>query len=831
MSNNQSFGAWLRQRRRALDLTQEELAQQVGCSAITLRKLEAEERKPSKQIAERLAEVLHITLDDQPAFLRFARGDPFAAPSTPLTEPAQPVEQTPNRSDNLPIQLTSFIGREKELAAVARLLTSTRLLTLTGSGGTGKTRLSLQVAAAMLNEFPDGVWWVQLAPLADPELVPQIVATTLDLREVPGRPIQCTLVDHLRPKQLLLVLDNCEHLVEACAQLSGVLLQACPKLRVLATSREALSIAGETVFQVPSLSLPEPNQLNTFETLAQSESIRLFIDRARAVLPNFRLTELNAASLSQICRQLDGIPLALELAAARVRLLTVEQIAARLDDRFRLLTGGSRTALPRHQTLTALIDWSYDLLAASERVLLQRLSVFAGGWTLEAAEAVASGPDLETGAVLDLLAQLTNKSLVSTGRAQGAEARFRLLETIRQYALEKLTASGELDALRRRHADYYLALVRANESLSSSIPPAVWERLETEHDNLRAVLNWSQSTVGDATLGLRLAIRICPFWGGHGYLREGYDRLESALMHAERAGVLDKELQARALAGLGIFSTLQNDFTAAQEPLDHALRLWREIGNIQEITFVLYWLGYLAREQGDSATARLRLEESLAFCRELGDKFEIADGLVTLGQVAVMQEDVAWATLLLEEGLTLMRALGVGYGIGWALNHLGHVAQLQGQYEQATQLHHESLPFFRADSQNPRNRSILEAFEALGETALGQGNASLAAPHFTAALTEYRAFGDKKGLVWCLAGLAGVAALDEEPERAAQLWGAAEALRLSIGSRHAPASRATRERLVAEAREELGEAAFESAWARGQALTLEQAIELALEGE
>jgi len=404
-----------------------------------------------------------------------------------LLHPDLPADFPPLRSldalpNNLPRQLTSFIGREREMAEVKRLLTTTRLLTLTGSGGCGKTRLALQVAADLVEEFANGVWLVELAALTDPALVPQAVASALGVREEPGRPLLATLSDYLKAKRLLLLLDNCEHLVAACAYLAEALLRACPHLRILATSREALNIAGETVWRVPSLSLPDLLHLPSVEHLTQYEAVRLFIERALISRPDFVLTSQGAPSVAQVCHRLDGIPLAIELAAARVKVLSVEQIAARLDNRFRLLTSGSRTALPRQKTLRAAIDWSYDLLSETERMVLRRLSVFAGGWTLEAAEAICVGEGIEWHEVLDPLMQLVDKSLVMM-EEQGGTVRYRLLETVRQYGRDKLPASGEADVVRGRHRDWYLALAERAEPELLGSNQAVWlERLETEHD-------------------------------------------------------------------------------------------------------------------------------------------------------------------------------------------------------------------------------------------------------------------------------------------------------------------------------------------------------------
>ncbi|MEK7327551.1 MAG: protein kinase, partial [Chloroflexota bacterium] len=360
---------------------------------------------------------------------------------------------------NLPTQLSKFIGREKEITQLKKRLAENRLITLTGSGGVGKTRLSIQLASELLSEFPHGAWLVDLAPLTDPALVPQTAAAVLDVKPQGNQPVLTALTDYLRAKKLLLVLDNCEHLIEACAQLAEALLRACPDLRLLTTSREAFGVEGEVIVRVPSLSLPSL-QNATLAAIAEAEAVQLFVERASAALPGFALNEANAPIIAQVCRRLDGVALAIELAASRVKLLKVEQIAARLDDAFRFLTGGSRTALPRQQTLRATIDWSYNLLSELERRLLCRLSVFAGGWTLEAAEAVCAGEGLESYEILDLLIQLVNKSLVAVEREQGEEARYRLLETIREYALERLAASGEAETVRREHAEFFLALAQ-----------------------------------------------------------------------------------------------------------------------------------------------------------------------------------------------------------------------------------------------------------------------------------------------------------------------------------------------------------------------------------
>ena len=508
--------------------------------------------------------------------------------------------------NNLPAQLTSFVGREREMDEVRELLGNTRLLTLTGPGGTGKTRLSLQVAQVVLQGFSDGVWLVELAPLTDPGLIPQTIASVFNLREVPDAPLLDVLTNYLRAKQLLLILDNCEHLITACAQLSADLLSACPQLTIIASSREALGISGETAYRVPSLSLPAPAQV-TCEAVMESEAGQLFVERARAVQAHFRLTDSNASAVAQICQQLDGIPLALELAAARVPVFSAEEIAARLDDRFKLLTGGSRAALERHQTLRALIDWSYDLLSDEERAPFRQLSVFAGGWTFEAAQAICYEFD-----PLNLLTQLVNKSLVMVDSDAYAEGtRYRLPETIRQYARDKLLESGEAEQARDRHLDFFLGFAERAEPKLRNAEKIEWlERVETEHDNLRAALAWSlESSKSDRAL--RLAGALAFFWVDRGYWSESQRWLEDALALSEReqsskaaagnyiATHTEKAQRAKALLGVTWpqFATL--NLADAHRTIEESLRLWRELGDKWWMAVTLEHLGFILTVEGD----------------------------------------------------------------------------------------------------------------------------------------------------------------------------------------------------------------------------------------
>jgi predicted ATPase/DNA-binding XRE family transcriptional regulator len=781
-----SFGDWLRQRRRTLDLTQEELARQVGCSTITLRKLEAEERRPSKQIAERLADVLKVAPNDRPAFLRFARGDPFAAPSASQA-PDKPA-QLPAPRHSLPLQLTSFVGREKEIAEVTQLISTTRLVTLTGVGGTGKTRLALEVARGLLARFPDGVWLAELAPLADPALIPQTVATAFGLKEEATHSVLESLTYHLHDRHLLLLLDSCEHLVHDCAQFAETLLQACPYVLILATSRETLGMGGERSFYVPSLSIPGPDAVITVETLQNYEAVRLFVERAAVVVPHFALTSGKALAVAQVCQRLDGLPLGIELAAARLRMLPVEQIAARLDDAFRLLSGGNRTALARHQTLQGLIDWSYDLLTPSEQALLRRLAVFASGWTLEAAEAVGAGDGVPAEEVFELLARLIDKSLV-LAEDQGGQARYRMLGTMRQYSLAKLTASGEADAARQRQAGYYLALVQASESANPGSLPirSGWLiGLELEHDNLRAALAWCRSAAGGAEIGLRLASALDWLWFSMGHWSESQSWLEGAVGHPQAAQY--PHALAQAYESLGTTLALRGDYAGGQAQLARSLQLFQELQDRPRMAWLLNRLGWLAREHGDAASARLRLEESRALYRDLDDEMGVAWSSLTLAGVADTAAEAEWATALLEQSLALFQERQVMLGIAWARNHLGHIAQLQGDYGRAAEWHEDSLRRFRELGES---LGVAWARHGLGETALALGESAEATARLAEAVELFQDLGDRAGMAWCLAGLAG-AAVGGQPARAAWLWGAAEALRQSIGAREPPAARRPR---------------------------------------
>jgi|SRR5579859_1350881 len=819
-----TFGQILRFLRQRAGLTQRELSIAVGYSESQMSRLEQNQRAPDEAaLAARFVPALHVESEPEWAARLLELGAASRAEGS--AEELAPSATVPASPNNLPVQLTSFVGRETELAEVRKQLADgARLVTLTGPGGTGKTRLALEAASGLLAASPDGVWWVELAPLADPSLIPQTVAAALGVKEEPGRPVLATLTDHLRHKRVLLILDNCEHVIQAAAKLAEDVLRGCPQVCLLASSRELLGVGGERALLVPSLRSPAPDEPLSPDRLREFEAVRLFLDRAAATAPRFALTSANAEAIVQICQRLDGIPLALELAAARLRMLPVEQLAARLDDAFRLLTGGSRTALPRHQTLQALIDWSYDLLPPAEQVLLRRLAAFAGGWTLEAAETVCAGKELEPAAVAELLGRLIDKSLVLVEERAGV-ARYRLMETVRQYAQAKLAVGGEADEVRGRHTAYYLALTGdGGPQLTYMVQPAWLDRMEQEHDNLRAALAWCLSAPDRAELGLRLASRLMWYWYAFGYWKEGQGWLTRALAQTGAADY--PHAKAWALAALGIMLGSLGDFSAAQAQHEQALTLFRELGDRSNCAMLLERLGWNAREQGDGATARAWLQESQAFYRELGDQAGFSAANMTLAGTMIMDGELSEAKALLDENLRLARQWDNHNMLGWSLNHLGQIAQLEGEHAEALRLHEASLhPFGKLGARNAGHRW---GHQGLGETYLALGEVSQATSHFREALLIARDFGDAAGVAWCLAGSAGTVALNGEPERAVWLWGAAEALRQSIGAREAPAAHATHERLQAQARAQLGEADFAAYWAAGGAAPLSEAIEHAL---
>ena len=823
-----SFGEWLKRQRKAEGLTQEQLALQVSCSTSALKKIEAEERHPSVQIVGRLAELFKVPQDERAAFLRFARGDWKSAPTLPGRD--APWQNTIPRT-NVPIPLTSFIGREKEVEELVRLLGENRLLTLAGPGGVGKTRLAIQSSNKLLSQFKDGVWWVELAPLTDENLLPQAVTKSLGVREIANQPLKETLSNFLRSKQLLLVLDNCEHLITGCIQLADRLLGTCPNLKILVTSREGLGLTGEEVWSVPILSLPDPKQVSLLDLLMHYEGIRLFVERARAVRSDFSLTELNALSVAQVCQRLDGMPLAIELAAARVKMMSVGEIAKRLDDRFNLLTEGSRAALPRHQTLRAAIDWSYDLLSQPERSFFNRISVFAGGFTLEAAEEVASGSDVVKSQVTDLLGQLINKSLItveSLSEGGQIDTRYSMLETIRQFAYEKFLETGESEQIHQRHRDYFLAFVEEAEPKLKSEEQLAWlDRLELEHDNLRAASNYAIES--DTELGLRLGSALLDFWLMRGNSSEGREYLAKLLERTQQWG--QAAGRAHALNVAGRLAHYQADFAAARILLEQAIPLARASGDKKEIAFALLWLGKTALRQRDAQSARPLIEEGLAIYQELQDKGGIAMAYHRLAELAAHQGDHRKAEEFFTKALSKYRDFGDRFMAGEVLNALGEVARGKGDYERAGTFYEQALEILK--ELGSRFLPAIPLFN-LAWVSLQRGDTRKATALFQESLKLHREYGYRIGMVEeCLGGFAAILGLTGKPEGAARLFGAVESLLEGIGidGLIEPQDQMELDHYIAAVRAQLDEKSFAKAWEVGRAMTLEQAITYALEDQ
>jgi len=755
---------------------------------------------------------------------------------------------------NLPAQATPFVGREKELVQIKQCLAKHRLVTLTGSGGIGKTRMAIQAASEEVAEYPQGVWLAELAPVADPLLVPQAVAAVWDVREEQGRPLQVTLADYLREKTLLLVPDNCEHVIDASSQLVGYLLQRCPGLRILATSREALGVAGEFVMCVSSLSLP-PTGPASRATLQGSEAVRLFVSRAATALPGFELTDANAAAVAQVCRRLDGVALALELAAARVRALRVEQIAARLDDAFHLLTGGSRTVLPRQQTLRATMDWSHALLSDAERACFRRLAVFAGGWTLEAAEAVCAGEGVQTFDVLDLLAQLGNKSLVVIDREPGQEARHRLLETIRQYAWEKLQEAGEQEQSRTQHLGTYCRLAQEVEpKLYGAQQLEGLAQLDAEQSNIRAALEWGLENRLEA--GAQLAGAMFWYWHVRGFWADGYAWLQRALVVTSGGS---KALRALLLSRAGYLAQELRDTNRGVRYCEESIALYRELGDQEGVAYALAGLGILVFfDQGDRERGRALWQESLDLYQQAGNKWGSRHVLGALG-LAYAMEQPDYSSACWQESLALAQELGVPDGIAWALYGLGVHAFLRGDNERAMALFTEGLPLSHAIRQP---YLILESLFCMEMVALRQGEFEQAKALAREALEEEirgtglrvswrlglqfagspwrseallfenlalaRESDDKLVIAHGLFSLAALAWSLGQLENAVRLYAAA--LTTSGFAPSLPLERADFDHTLTGTLVQLDETAFQKAWAEGSAMTVEQAVAYALEG-
>ncbi len=813
-----TFGRLLRRHRRNQGLTQEELAERSGLSVRAISDLEREvEHSPRRDTVQLLMEALELAPGERAVFeaaaralIRQVRGeqetDLISAQVTRLSLHVLPTT-------NLPLQPTAFIGREREVLAVVELLQrgDVRLLSLTGPGGVGKTRLALEAANRIVDAFADGAFLVPLAAVGDPELVASAIAATLRVKEAAGEPLGDTLKSFLRRKQMLLILDNFEHLQQAALLVSD-LLASCGSLKILLTSRAALRLAAEHLFPVPPLDVPQPGSRPDLRSLAAYDAVALFVQRAEAVKPGFALTPENAAAVAEICRRLDGLPLAIELAAARMQSFTVQVLLDRLSSRLDLLTRGPRDAPARQRTLRATLDWSYSLLDASEQALFGYLAVFAGGCDLEAAQAICL-PEYAPSSALELVSALLEKSLLQ--QEEGRELRYTMLETIREYALVRLEASGADEAVRERHASYYLSLAEKAESGLIGVDQIAWlDRLEREHGNLRAALTWVLDR-GQIEAGLRIGGAIWRFWWFHGHLAEGRRWLEALL---SRAGAVPLPVLAKALYAVANLVQWQGDFPAALTLHEKSLELARQVGTGQAISASLSSLGLVASEQGDYARARVLLEESLTLARELGDTDGMARTLHNLGWTASEQGQWQEAAARLEEGLTLSRELGDKWRMARTLAGLGWVASRRGSTAQAVEALEEALVLYHEIGDRS---GIGRVLMVLGITAQEQRSYGRALELEREALRLLDETGDKQGIGWCLEALAALADAQGQAHQGARLLGAVEALYEEIG-----ASPLSTSRLVTARPPDNSSRAI--AWQKGRAMSLDRAIALAL---
>jgi predicted ATPase/transcriptional regulator with XRE-family HTH domain len=779
-----SFGLLLRRTRRALGLTQEELAERAGLSPRVISELErGGPHAPRKDTVALLVEALGLAGEEQADFTAAAR------PSRALGAVALPSKSIPTAPGlpALPLPPTPLLGREQEQAALTHLLEEAtgRLVTLTGPAGVGKTRLALQVAADLQAQghFADGVAFVALAPLREPALVAGSVAQVLGVKETGSRPLVECLAEYLRDRHLLLLLDNFEHL-PAAAPLVAELLAGSARLVVLVTSRAALRLRGEQQYVLAPLALPDPARADDPLVVGQAAAVRLFAQRAQAVRADFALTARNAAAVAQICVRLEGLPLALELAAARAKLLPPAALLERLERRLPLLVGGALDAPERQRTMRATIAWSHELLHAGEKALFRRLAVFAGGCTLAAVEAVCRvGEDL-AGDLLDWLGSLVDQSLLQVAETD-EEPRFGMLETVREYGLEQLDAAGEAAVVRDRHLAWYLTLANQAARRIGGAEREVWlDRLEVERDNIRTALQWS-SLERQQEAGLRLAAALEDFWYIRGYAAEGRRWLDGLL---ERGGAaVSAALRARAVEVLALLTYYQGEYAPARRLFEAAHTLHSSEGNLASATWALNYQGLVAVRLGEYQRATTLLEQVLPAHREQGDLHGVGWALSYLASICHLQGDYAQAAALHGESLAVFQELGDKLGIGHELAYIGSVARDQGDYGQAKRLYRESLRVRRAVM-------------------------------------------DKHGVAASFAGLAVVAEAEGQPLRAARLFGAEHCLREVIGTPMDAVERTAHVRAVAGVSTALGEEAFAAAWAEGRALPLEEAIALALEG-
>jgi predicted ATPase len=845
-----TFGSWLRKQRRMQDITRQALADQAGCAEITLRRIENGTLKPSKELTSILLEKLGIPEHERPQLVQFARG---------LTEhPERPVSPSPAKLlTNLPALLTTFIGRENERAEIIQALNKHRLVTLTGSGGVGKTRLAIEVGGQTLGNYANGVWLAELASLNDPTLLPQTIIALLGLVTYSNDPLDEVLINFLRAKTVLLILDNCEHLLDSCARLANTLLKNCPNLKILVTSREALGILGEVTFRVPSLQLPNVHE--STEKIKGYESMRLFEERAQLALADFILTKENASSVAQICSRLDGIPLAIELATAHLVIFSVEQLAERLNESFQVLTSGNRTALPHHQTIRASIDWSWNLISDLERMLLRRLAIFAGGWILEAAESICGDNGIEAHEISKLMSQLVAKSLVIANPALGGKRRFHLHETIRQYALEKLTEAGEENGLRSLHLKYFLGLSLLDEPALHGSRQIEWfSQINDERGNIRIAME--QASKMDLEAGLILAGRLGRYWENFD-LREGLNWTTEFVQNEESRNF--PQARAIALQTQGVVLWYLQQFESARSAVEESLALSRACGDQQGEFESLMLLGAIVQflesmeekvkyqkqalalavssgdtwgraralsalgwDQRDPEQARDYWEESIGLFRQLEDWHYLVHTLGIMGFTVLSNGDVETAQHILDQAEDANVHTNDNWGMEFVLTGKGYIALMRGEYAEARALLQKNADFLKEVG---NQMGYLWARARLGHIALREGQMAQAHQILTEIIASFKKDNNRSGLAFVLERMASLFVAIDKPREAARLIGWSDATRRSVGEPRPRLEQMDLDPDIAVIRTKIGNTSYEEAYREGHALTLDQAVAHALE--
>jgi predicted ATPase/transcriptional regulator with XRE-family HTH domain len=823
-----SFGELLREHRLAQGLTQEGLAERAGLSAHGILKLERSSTHPYRETAERLSRALHLTGEAEVRFHAAAQPVPRrrAGPVTAKSPLNHPVRH------NLPNQTTSFIGREEDVAHVQQRLGESRLLTITGAGGCGKTRLALEIGGQIVDQYRDGVWLVDLAPLSDPSLIWRVMATMLGVREDPARAVADAVVDYLRGRSSLIILDNCEHLIDACAAAVDRLLREAASVRVLATSRELLGVPGEAAWRVRSLSVVDPEQFEptggvVANTLLGSEAARLLLDRTHLLNPAFHLTDENARAVARICHRLDGIPLAIELAAARLASLAVDELASRLDQRFRLLTGGYRTAVRRQQTLSATIDWSYELLSEPERALFRCLSVFAGGWSLAAAEAVGGAIAESEEDVGELLDQLVRKSMVVVDEVAGvgsAITRYRFLETIRQYAEEKLLSRGEAEPARTRHAEWYVRLAEeALDGVESADQLRWWHRLEMELDNLRAALTWLAAQPQGGEQLLHLAALLGRFWRDREHMREGTHWLETALRRVEPSA-LSMTDRVRALTWLGMLYMYGVDAARAKALLEEAVAQADAAVSPRLRSLLMRHLGMVCFGCNEYGRAGQLMEQALEASREAGIKREIAWNLGVIASNRIQSGgDHSSAKSQLHESIALGRESGDVVPVVYSMIILGHIYANDGSMVQARTIVDEAFTLAR---QIDARWMFANLHVLLGDIAAREMDWETAGAQYRQALQHTSAAANQTSMSHAVLQYAALLSARGEHRGAVRLLGALSRIGRGFDrglSREVGPLVVNEQSVIDAARAALGDGGVAEAWAQGESMTIAQA--------